>query len=121
MSNHRVLCCRSHSEHRCVRHPRCRSTRHCTDGVLLDIPPGQPSSPTPTRASSTGRRKTPIVYGSLAVAGRALARLIGFSFADVSPALCPAVPALSPEVVNAARQIEPDDDISRTMLLGLLL
>jgi len=46
---------------------------------------------------------------------------IGFLFANVRAAFGVAIPPLSLEMLDARRQVQPNNDIGRAMLLGLLL
>jgi hypothetical protein len=56
-----------------------------------------------------------------AIPCRALAVVLGFPLTNIGPALRAAVPALTSVVVDAARQIQPNDNILRAVLLGFLL
>jgi hypothetical protein len=56
----------------------------------------------------------------LAVSGSSVANGVSFFLAHVSPGFRVAVPSLTLEMVNAGWQIQPNNRISRTVLLGLL-
>ena len=61
------------------------------------------------------------VVRSLAIQRSALTRLIRFSLAHKRPVLRASIPALTLEVIDAAGDVQPDHDVSWTVLLCCLL
>src|SRR5262249_49609039 len=67
-----------------------------------------------SRSLFSGRRSLPIERP-------AISRLVCLLLAHIGAALRAPVPALAFQVIDAARQVEPHDGVSGTMLLSLLL